>query len=146
MKPFKSKVIKLVDLFAFVLISVLISTGSVLKFALPAGSGQDALWGLTRHQWGDIHFYISLAFLLLIVAHLLLHARFIKKTVEGKRWQHRTLRSRITLAILFVFIVLLIMPFFAPVDRELTGKGSGRHSSEHFKPLSETGDRYHLMI
>jgi len=35
----------------------MIATGIILRFALPPGTSRSlALWGLTRHQWGDLHF------------------------------------------------------------------------------------------
>jgi hypothetical protein len=36
------------------------------------------LWSMTRHEWGDIHFYLSALFVILMVVHIILHWTWIK--------------------------------------------------------------------
>jgi membrane associated rhomboid family serine protease len=65
-------------------------TGLLLAFRLPPGSrggrGLSA-WGLSRHEWGDWHTWLSYAFLALIFAHLALHWRwFWQVAARKKRW------------------------------------------------------------
>ncbi|MGY6277279.1 DUF4405 domain-containing protein [Methylomonas sp. MgM2] len=75
----------IIDLIAALLFLGMIATGYLLRFPLPPGSNKTyALWGLTRHQWGDIHFWISLGLLLTMLLHLVLHWNWIV-TVIGKR-------------------------------------------------------------
>ena len=33
---------------------------------------------MTRHEWGDIHFYLSVLFIALIMVHIILHWNWIK--------------------------------------------------------------------
>jgi hypothetical protein len=74
-----------VDLLAAMLFVGMIATGYVLRFPLPPGTNRTlTLWGLTRHQWGGIHYWISLILLGVIAAHLVLHWKWIA-TVVGKR-------------------------------------------------------------
>ena len=84
----------LIDCFGFVLLCGLVYTGAILKWVLPPGTGGyhggrggevKEYLSLTRHQWGDIHFWISIAFVLLMVFHLLLHYRWIKGYIKS-RW------------------------------------------------------------
>ena len=119
MKISKSSFIKLIDLAAFILISILISTGSLLKFTLPRGSGRDAIWYLNRHEWGDIHFYVSLFFMLTIITHLLMHSRFIKKAILG-RGEEKPRRVVIGTVLLIVFIFILVTPLLSPIDSDKT--------------------------
>ena len=42
--------VKFVDLLSFAILLFLMSTGALLAFTLPAGSGQSTLWGMTRHD------------------------------------------------------------------------------------------------
>jgi hypothetical protein len=73
------------DIIAAFLLLGMIATGYLLRFPLPPGSNKTlSLWGLTRHQWGDIHFWISLGLLVVLVIHLVLHWNWIV-TVIGKR-------------------------------------------------------------
>jgi hypothetical protein len=89
-----------VDLIAFVNLLLLATTGTILKWVLPPGSGGGGggrgygfrggrgpgsgtshvqqLLGLGRHDWGDIHFVLALLFVLLILLHLVLHWTWIK--------------------------------------------------------------------
>ena len=62
-------------------------TGLLLAFRLPPGSrggaGLTAMgWG--RHDWGDLHTWLSYAFLALIAAHLALHWRWLWQVAAKK--------------------------------------------------------------
>jgi len=62
-------------------------TGLLLAFRLPPGSrggaGLTAMgWG--RHEWGDVHTWLSYAFLALIAAHLALHWRWFWQVAAKK--------------------------------------------------------------
>jgi len=65
-------------------------TGLLLAFRLPPGSrgGQGlSAWGLSRHEWGDFHAWLSYAFLALILTHLALHWRWLwQVAARKKRW------------------------------------------------------------
>jgi hypothetical protein len=75
----------IIDLAAALLFVGMIATGYVMRFPLPPGTNRIlTLWGLTRHQWGAIHYWISLGLLAVIAAHLVLHWKWIV-TVVGKR-------------------------------------------------------------
>ncbi|WKJ92330.1 DUF4405 domain-containing protein [Methylomonas montana] len=75
----------IIDLVATLLFLGMIATGYLLRFPLPPGSNKTlTLWRLSRHQWGDIHFWISLGLLAVLVIHLALHWNWIV-TVIGKR-------------------------------------------------------------
>ena len=75
----------IIDSVAAFLFLGMIATGYLLRFPLPPGSNKTlSLWGFTRHQWGDIHFWISLGLLVVLVIHLVLHWNWIV-TVIGKR-------------------------------------------------------------
>lgn len=45
-----------IDLAAALLLIGMMATGYILRFPLPTGTNKMLLlWGLTRHQWGEIH-------------------------------------------------------------------------------------------
>lgn len=75
----------LVDLaVAFIMFGMLL-TGYVIKFPLPPGTNKDwMLWGMTRHQWGEVHFWISTVLLVLIVVHVCLHWTWIVTVVRQR--------------------------------------------------------------
>ena len=83
----------IVDTVALVNLILLGATGVILKWVLPPGSGGGhgrgfrggrgpddvkQLLGLGRHDWGDVHFVLSLLFVFLMLVHLLLHWTWIK--------------------------------------------------------------------
>ena len=60
-------------------------TGYVIKFPLPPGTNKDwMLWGLTRHQWGEIHFWICTVLLALILVHVCLHWTWIVTVIRQR--------------------------------------------------------------
>lgn len=74
-----------IDLIATVLFLGMLATGYLLRFPLPPGSNKShVLWGLSRHEWGDVHFWISVGLMLVLVVHLALHWNWVV-TVIGKR-------------------------------------------------------------
>jgi hypothetical protein len=73
----------LVDGATALAVSGLIATGLVIRFALPPGSGSvRALWGLGRHDWGDVHFWMAAATAALLVIHVALHWNWVCTTVQ----------------------------------------------------------------
>jgi len=82
----------IVDLISFIVFVGLAITGFIIKYILPPGSGGHGreisggrgreeikyLWGMTRHEWGDIHFYLAVGFVALMVVHIILHWNWIK--------------------------------------------------------------------
>jgi hypothetical protein len=78
----------------------LASSGLILRYKLPPGSGElvghgmgrgamnrqiDLLWGLTRHEWEDLHYWLAVGLLAVLSAHLLLHWNWIAGVIQGKR-------------------------------------------------------------
>jgi len=76
MKP--AKVNLLIDWASFIALLGLVTTGWILYVTLPPGSRGREFLGLTRHEWGDVHFAVALTFLGLIGYHLFLHWNWIK--------------------------------------------------------------------
>lgn len=76
-----------VDVVAAVLMVAMVATGYILRFPLPPGSNKSlSLWGLTRHQWGTVHSWISLGLLVLVVVHVFLHWQWVVVSVKRRFW------------------------------------------------------------
>ena len=85
-----------IDLISFLVMLGLIWTGLLIHYVLPAGtSGRHGgkgfvLWGLDRYNYEDIHFYLALTLIGLIVTHIWLHWSWIyttmKRLLETKIW------------------------------------------------------------
>lgn len=107
----------LVDAIAAAVMLGMIGTGIIMRFTLPPGSGRIAsLWGMTRHQWGDLHFWLSVAAIAVVVLHLSLHWTWVVTVV--RRWLARssqgapTPRTRAIAAIATFLIAALAMGGF----------------------------------
>ena len=86
-----------VDLISFLSLLGMTLTGIIMKYILPpcsGGCGREVSGGpgrehvkdllsMTRHEWGDIHFYLALLFIVLMTAHILLHWTWIKNYVKS---------------------------------------------------------------
>jgi len=72
----------LVDTLLFICIVGIAFIGFLLGLFLPKGPNAPEtakyFLGLHRHQWGNVHFYLSIAFVILVVIHLLLSWNWIK--------------------------------------------------------------------
>ncbi len=51
----------------------LVATGLLLAYVLPAHSRGATVWGWTRHDWGELHLWIAMAMLALLLVHLALN-------------------------------------------------------------------------
>jgi len=69
----RGKVNYLVDVLTLGVILAMTATGLVLRFALPPGSGGRVLGQWTRHDWGDLHFWLAAGLGAIIVLHVALH-------------------------------------------------------------------------
>lgn len=104
--------IKLIDITAFALLVLLSSTGMLLHFVLPPRSGhEERIWEMSRHDWGEIHFYIAVTFFVVLVAHLFLHSHFIAKLFKTDSAEKSSLRQALGILGLIVLFSLSIAPF-----------------------------------
>ena len=75
----------LVDGALAAILLAMIATGIILRFTLPPGSGHSlVLWNLSRHQWGDLHFWLALCAAAIVILHLALHWTWVVTVV--RRW------------------------------------------------------------
>ena len=87
----------IVDFVSFLDLLGLIFTGIIIRYILPPGTGgrgqelhggQGAgrvkdFWTMTRHEWGDVHFYMVVVFIILMLIHLFLHWTWIKCYIKS---------------------------------------------------------------
>ncbi|MEX1045108.1 MAG: DUF4405 domain-containing protein [Chthoniobacterales bacterium] len=98
-------------------------TGLLLAFRLLPGSqggrGLTAM-GWDRHGWGDVHTWLSYAFLALITAHLALHWRWF--------WQVAAKKHAWPLVVgIGAGLVLMLWLIFQPVEQRGRGPGAAHN-------------------
>jgi len=84
----------IVDLAAAGVFLAMIATGYLIRFPLPPGTNKSlSLWGLTRHQWGEVHFWISLGLLSVLAVHFILHWQWLVTVIRQRLHQAKSEHS-----------------------------------------------------
>ncbi len=115
-KPALNFIIDSVSFFAFVL---LITTGVLMRYLLPPGSGRiSTIWGWNRHDWGDIHFWIAVIFLSILALHLILHWDWVVCRIKGRQCEDSQARFRVLMAVIAIvaLLALALSPLLSPVE------------------------------
>lgn len=122
-----------VDVIAFIGFVVLTTTGVLMRYILPPGSGHySTIWSLDRHEWGDLHFWISVVFFSVLTLHLVLHWRWIVSVVTGRSREGSGFRAGLGIVGLLAVVAFAIFPLIIPVEKDLTGKKAASLSSHKY--------------
>ncbi|MCK4932547.1 MAG: DUF4405 domain-containing protein [Candidatus Aminicenantes bacterium] len=129
----------LVDTLLFICMFGIAFIGILMGFFLAEGptvrESEKYFLGLHRHQWGDIHLYLSLAFVLLIVIHLMLAWSWIKGKSQAlfkKRWG-TIISLTVLISALVVFLFWIFTPKY-PLIYENYGMGARAKSQGQLSP------------
>jgi len=147
-----------IDVAAFVAFLFLLSTGLLLRYQLPAGSGGrhpggsgrgaadrsvTLLWGWTRHDWGYIHYWIAGLLVAILAVHVALHWKWIVCVLRGAQGDTSGLRFGIGLASLLALMLLVAAPLLAPLVRlnrhDLQREQSTASSQDHSAAIEIRG-------
>lgn len=105
----------LIDALLFLAATGLVLTGLLIEFILPAGSRHAAVWGWTRHDWGELHFWIAMTILGLGLLHLLLNWGWVCSVIASAlRLKSRkpTLRRQLGAGLATVTVLLVLVGGF----------------------------------
>ncbi len=126
----------IIDVVALVGFVMLTTTGVLMRYILPPGSGHySTIWSLDRHEWGGIHFWISVAFLLILAFHLVLHWRWIASVVTGRPREGSGFRAGLGIVGLTAVVALAISPVLTPIERDTSSKGESSLSSHKYEDI-----------
>lgn len=121
----RSSLILAIDGIAFIGFVFLTTTGVLLHYLLPPGSGRwSTIWGLNRHDWGDIHLYVAMIFFGILSLHLLLHWRVLLNMLKGRQREGSPLRLALGLVGLITLLLVALAPLFATAQVE---ESTGNH-------------------
>jgi len=122
-----------VDTLMFLCMVGIVLIGLLMGFVIPEGRlgpGQSKFFlGVHRHQWGNIHLWLSLAFTALVVVHIVLAWGWFKgkaKGLFGKAWRP-VLGLTLVAAVLIPVIFWLSLPKNDPAYAEF-GEGRGQQA------------------
>ncbi|MCU4175644.1 DUF4405 domain-containing protein [Carboxylicivirga sp. N1Y90] len=142
----KSTINYFIDALLLLCLCAITGIGILIKYTLPPGrskwaefgSNHNMLWlNMDRHQWGQIHFIISMVLIALLVFHIALHWSFVTNVTK------RLIKSssiKIVYTALFITLSALFISFPFFVSPTL---GSEFKHSQHLKVNSETAVKTH---
>jgi len=109
----------LVDAIALAAFVLLAATGVLVRYVLPAGSGHfSTIWGLNRHGWGTLHFWIAVILLGTLALHLFLHWRWVVSFVKGRPTEGSGVRAGLAVVGLVALIAMAVSPFLSSVEQK----------------------------
>jgi len=132
----------LVDTLLFFCIVGIAFIGFLMGLVIPKGpaavEASKYFLGLHRHQWGNIHFYLSIAFVALVTIHLLLSWKWIKgkaRQLFKKGWGTMLILT----ACVSLLIVVLFWALYPKVPGAYEDYGVGAGKKERQLRLQEEG-------
>jgi len=134
-----------IDIILLLLMMAIAGIGLLMKYVLIAGFERNALYGnhvdllfggLTRHQWGTIHFIISITFFGLLILHIIFHWNMIVCTLR-RMVPHKTLRIALTGVFTIIFLLLISFPLL--VEPEIIEKGP-LHRGRNNRNINSTSE------
>jgi len=130
----------LVDTLLFLSIVGIALVGFLIGLVIPKGptapESTKYFIGLHRHQWSNIHFYLSIAFVVFVIIHILLSWKWIRnksRQIFKKRWN----TALIFTAIASVMLIILFWALYPRVPGANEGYGVGAAERVKYQPLSE---------
>ena len=75
------------------------------------------LWGLTRHEWGNIHYWLAIGLMATLSLHLVQHWQWIVCMVKGKPTQGSAIRAALGIVGLASLLALALAPFLSSTER-----------------------------
>ncbi len=114
----KAKLNFVVDAAAFAAFVFLTATGVLVRYVLPPGSGHfNTLWGMDRHEWGQLHFWIAIILMAALGFHLFLHWRWVVCMVKGRPREGSGFRVALAVVGVTALAGLALAPFFGRVEQ-----------------------------
>jgi hypothetical protein len=130
----KGKVNFIIDATMFLCLAAIIGLGLLMEYIMPPGrrlmeilgSNPYITWlGWDRHDWGDIHLYLALTCLTLLVLHIILHWSQILGLFR-RLIPQPSIRFTTALIFLLISVILICFPFMITTQRQTRGRGLGR--------------------
>lgn len=108
-----------IDAMAFFCFVLLTTTGVLMRYLLPPGSGHSStIWGMDRHEWGGVHFWLSVVLFSTLSLHLVLHWQWIVNIVRGHPVPGSGLRMGLGIVGALAVVALGISPLLTPVEQD----------------------------
>lgn len=123
--------------------NVLINALLYLDFCFLTASGflllkRETIWGINKHMWGDLHTMSSILLILLVLAHLLLHWKWIKCMCKKGSWK--------LYGVLILGLSIILMMMLSPKTRTKRNKRKFSQQIEYNEKISSDHEYYKQKI
>ena len=122
----KNLIHRVLNLLLYIAFCAMVGTGLLMAYRLPPGSrggrGLTVL-GMDRHEWGDVHLWISYIVVAAVIAHLGMNWTWLKKIAASMK----PLRLLGGLLVgIVIIVVLLVLPVTVNNRQLPRNQGQGR--------------------
>jgi hypothetical protein len=146
----RSKLNMSIDIVMFLVLMAMAGIGLLIKYVLVSGVTRNAIygdnidlefWGMDRHEWGTIHLYLSISFLVLIVLHIILHWKMILCILK-RMIPHKGVRIAFEWFVSVLGVLLFLFAFIIQPE-QVYHEHIYRHRTERFdgKTIAQQNDR-----
>jgi len=141
----KTKVNFIIDALMFLCMSAIAGIGFLIKYTLLPGQkrwivyGDNVelyLWGMDRHEWGEIHLIIGFTFLGLLALHIILHWKVVVN-IYKRKFQWKKIKGIIAVLFISICSLFIIVPFLMEPTVAKIDRGEGRQSMEKNNPMKK---------
>jgi uncharacterized membrane protein (UPF0182 family) len=113
------------DILLFIVLLSQSFTGIILH-RVPSELSDNTVLGLTRYTWGTLHWVVSLLFVVVILAHIILHWSWMKSTTKKF---FKIPSFAFTILLFAIVIVALLTPFCITNDFPDRDNGKAAYST-----------------
>jgi hypothetical protein len=145
-----------IDVILFLLLGLIAGIGFLLKYTLIHGSERNVIYGndidllflgMDRHEWGIVHFVLSIIFIGFLVLHIIFHWKMIICMLQSL-FVLKKIRYFFVAFLIFAFMVSFIFPFIVRpeiVERETLFRNSKQDKTkcQNTQGLLEETDEIH---
>ena len=143
----------LIDLLTLLVFVGKIWTGLLMRYILPPGQGRGrswTLWGMNRHDFGNIHFYLGIAFIILILIHIWLHWAWLCNTTANLFSPNRRRGTIIALTFMIALAALTILSLAwtksqIQIDNSSPGRGQNRNQQISQPKTNHLWQQHNIM-
>jgi multisubunit Na+/H+ antiporter MnhB subunit len=139
----------LVDSLMFICIAGIAMIGILLAFFIPQGPSSPEsskyFLNLHRHQWGNIHLYLSISFVLLVIIHITLDWKWIKAR-SGQIFKRGWKMALLSTALASLLVLFFFWIFYPKEPRVYEEYGLHESSSGEAETFPGTHDQGILTV
>jgi len=140
----KSKLNLSIDMLLLLLMMPIAGIGFLIKYVLFSGIQRNPIYGnnveleflgLSRHEWGTIHLFLSITFLVLLILHIYFHWKMIvtifRRMIPGKSLCYISAFLLIAFGLLMFSFPLFVKPEIVAKEALHQNRNNNAHSESH---------------